>query len=108
MTAARKNLLVDLGTTFNFTFEYRFDGEPVNLEGTNVVFTVTKPGDATTVLYTQTVAGTDGPVTITVSDEDTGAWSFKKGAYTIDLQASDGTLTGLLWGSLTVRDRSDV
>jgi len=109
MAAARKNLLVDLGTTWNFTFEYRFDGAPADLTGHVVELRIMKPGNSTSVYDTQAVDGTaDARTTFTFEDEETAVWSFRKAAYTVDLLEPSGDRIGLLFGTLTVRDRADI
>lgn len=107
MAAVRKNLLVDLYTSFNLPVLHRdSNGNPVDLTGKTVVFRLSKAGSDE---FIDGVNLTDlddsGEFTVHFDDVE---WPEGKHAYTLDIREGDTNTTGLLWGTLTVRDRSDV
>lgn len=111
MTAVRKNLTVDHGTTLRLTVRYLDSNRnPVNLTGYAVTFVLLTVGQENgTPLFTKTAEVTaDGYINLKAVDEETALWEAGKKAYRLDCESPDGDIDRLLYGALEVRSGVNV
>lgn len=111
MTAIRKNLLVDSGTTWNLSVRYRDSNRvPVDLTGYTATLSTYTPGKENGTPLFQKTAGltNDGWINVKVTDEETALWGIGKKAYTLDLENSGGDKDRLFFGALEVRSNASV
>lgn len=111
MTAVRKNLLADSGTTQRVTVRYLdADKNPVDLTGYTATFSLYKVGQTNnTPLFTKDApVDSDGWIKHEATDEETALWPVGKLAWTLDLESPAGEVEGLFFGTFQVRTRRDV
>lgn len=106
--AARKNLTMDQGATFQQVVRYKDSaGTPIDLAGWTGTFTIMNRGSGTVVdevaCDLSPVGTAVGYITIKLTDEETAAIDDKTYAYTLELEDPTGNLFRLLFGQLIVR-----
>lgn len=119
MPAAKINLTVEQGATFTHIVEWK-DGKnkPVNLTGYTAALQVRETAAESSPVLLEVgsvlpetgivITPSTGTITITITDEETAALTFKKGVYDLLLSAPDGTKRRLMQGSFTVSPRVTV
>lgn len=113
MIAQKKNLSLDKGATFKQLFRYRnADTAGVDLEGwTGTFYIQTRNSNVVVRQYScdlSEINGEQGWIQVYISDEDTSLLDTKLKAYALELEDPAGDIHRLLYGQLTVRDRSVV
>lgn len=111
MTAVRKNLTTDRGTTFALSIRYKDStGAPIDLTGHIVTFSMYKPGVANgAALFSKAAPVTsDGWINLRVTAVESAAFPLGKSAYRLDQLTPGGDTNRLLFGGLEVRSGVDV
>lgn len=109
MPAAKKNLVHDMGTTFNLKVR-KLDSnkQPVNLTGHTVLFQLFEIGNKTPVFTKPATVGADGWINIKVTDEETATWDLGKYAYQVNQTDTEGDVYRLFYGALDTKSGVDV
>lgn len=112
MIAQKKNLSLDKDATFKQLFRYRnADGTGVDLDGWTSQFYIQERNSAVVVMSipcdVSEIDGEKGWIQVHIPDEET-AFDAKVYAYALELHDPAGDIHRLLYGQLTVRDRSVV
>lgn len=96
------------GETWTRTLTWKISGALVDLTGYTARMQVRRKvtSDSTLLSLTSgsgiTLGGSAGTITLSVSATDTAAMTWREGKYDLELVASDGTVTRLLEGRITV------
>lgn len=115
MTAAKRNLYIEQGATFNLSFVWNEGtseaiGAPVDLtgckarmqirskQGQPVIVDASSEGDSPAII----LGDATGAVEVTLTDEMTDLLTIKSGLYDLEIEFPDGTVYRLLEGSVTV------
>jgi len=103
------NLTINQGETFSKTFTYKSGGNAVDLSTHTARMQVRTSFDASSTLVNLTSGGGDitlasnGVITVTISTSATAALAApNSGVYDLEIIASDGVVTRLLQGNVTV------
>tara|TARA_B100000902_G_scaffold155285_1_gene151710 strand:+ start:692 stop:1036 length:345 start_codon:yes stop_codon:yes gene_type:complete len=103
------NLTIDQGATFSKTFTYKSGGNAVDLSTHTARMMVRSSYDASSTLVSLTSAGGDitlasnGVIVVTISATATAALAApNSGVYDLEIVASDGTVTRLLQGNVSI------
>lgn len=108
MAASTYNLLIEQGATFTLSLVWKdSEGDPVDLTGYSARMQVRPSVTSEDVLLSLTdqdgiVLGGDGSIVVQASATQTAAISSKRGAYDLELEDQDGTVTRLLQGVVTI------
>ena len=115
MTAAKRNLYIEQGATFNLSFTWNEGtsdavGAPVDLTGCTarmqirqkqqsaVIVDARSDGESPAIL----LGGATGTVEVTLTADMTDLLSVKTGLYDLEVEFPDGTVYRLLEGTVTV------
>lgn len=111
MGAARRNIIIEKGATFQLSLIWKdSEGVLVDLTGYVARMQVRKNFNSVTTLLDMdtdngaiTLGGSLGTIDIVGSAEDTSTIDEKVGVYDLELEASDGTVTRLIEGEVTIK-----
>lgn len=112
MTAGIYNTTIDQGSMWNVIFVYKDPNDnPINLTGYTAAMQLRQTYDSATAALTLTtenggiiITGATGTVTVTATDEQTGA--LEPGYYVYDLELTVGTnVYRLVQGQITVAEQ---
>jgi hypothetical protein len=102
-------LVIEQGATFTLSLVWRdADGDPVDLAGYAARMQVRPTVESDVVLLALDsdeggiTLGPNGAIEIVATAEQTEAIPARKGAYDLELEAGDGTVTRLLQGTVTI------
>jgi len=104
------NLLIDKGSTYQHVFSYKdiTDDSIISLVGYTgkFDFKAIVGGAAlfsgSTITGELTINGAAGTVTMTLTDEQTGAFTFTEGLYDIEIESAAGAKIRLVEGAITI------
>jgi hypothetical protein len=105
----RFDLRINQGETFVLDIPvYDENGDPANLTGNTVRGQIRSHAAAPTVLYAWTTTALNlafggSGVVLSVPAADSSAWTFRTGAYDIELQDTAGNVTRLVEGHVVVQ-----
>lgn len=111
MPAAKKDLYIEQGATFEFSLVWTDDADaPKDLTGYQGRMQIREKVDSETALVSLTsspaagitIVGAEGRVNIVISDDQTMALNIKKGVYDLEVESGTGTVYRLLQGAVTV------
>ena len=115
MTAAKRNLYIEQGATFNLSFVWNEGtseavGAPVDLTGCKARMQIRQKQGSPTIVDASTegtdpaivLGGATGAVAVTLTDEATDLLTVKSGLYDLEIEFPDGTVYRLLEGGVTV------
>lgn len=109
--AATHNITVEQGTTMRLLFKWETKSgavvTPVDLSSYTARMQIRKNVAATDVLLsltspTEITLGADGSITIEATPAQTAAIDSRVGVYDLELEASDGRVTRLVQGKVTI------
>lgn len=105
------NIQVYIGATFSLSLTWNSDGSPVDLTGYSAAMKIVN-GQETIASLTDgdgiTLGTTDGTIAITISSDDTTAYTSQTANYDLLLTSSGGTVYPLIAGVCTIRRGSTV
>ena len=106
-TVGRYDLAIIRGATFRRTFRWLNDDlTPISLVGASVAVYIEPPTGATLVFDAAsgniTLTAAEGKVVLLITDEQTGVFIFGLARYKMLVQHSNGEVTRLLEGNVTV------
>jgi hypothetical protein len=115
MTAAKRNLYIEQGATFNLAFTWNEGtsdaiGAPVDLTGCKARMQVRAKQQSPVIVDASSdsespailLGGDTGTIEVTLTAEMTDLLSVKSGLYDLEVEFPDGTVYRLLEGSVTV------
>ena len=115
MTAAKRDLYIEQGATFQLSFTWHEGsaenvGPTVDLTGCIVRMQIRKKQQDPPICDASSeganpeivLGGTEGTITVTMSADDTGAMNIRTGVYDLEVEFPDGTVYRLLEGTATV------
>jgi len=110
MAAANYDFEIEQGATLSKSFVWKDgDGVAVNLTGYTARMQIRPSVDSATVLQslsttdgTIVIAAVTGTITLTLTDTVTAAITWRRGKYDLELVSSDGTVTRLIYGVVTI------
>lgn len=105
--AGKYNITIEQGATYTKTFTWKdSDGNAVDLTGYSGRMHIRENYKTEDVLLDvepyMTLGGAAGTISITISDDITSALTFDSAVYDLELEDSDGVVTRLLEGSVTL------
>ena len=112
MPAAKKDLYIEQGATFEFSLIWTDESEtPKNLtgfQGRMQIREKIEAADPALISLTSSpaagisIVGAEGRVNVVISDEQTATLSIKRGVYDLEVEGADGRVYRLLQGSVIV------
>ena len=115
MTAAKRNLYIEQGATFNLSFVWNEGtsesiGAPVDLTGCEARMQVRQKQQSPVIVDARSdgespaiiLGGATGAVEVTLTADMTDLLNVKSGLYDLEIQFPDGTVYRLLEGTVTV------
>lgn len=110
MAAGTYDFEIEQGTTFNKEFIWKdVNGDPVNLSGYTARMQVRGTVSSADVLLSMTtensritLGGAAGTIDLDLTAADTAGITWRRGVYDLELVSSNGTVTRLLQGVITI------
>jgi hypothetical protein len=110
MTAAAYDFVIEQGSTLDKAFVWKDStGTVINLSGYTARMQIRQTVSSTTVLLELTtlnnriiITPSEGKIRLLVAAADTGAITWQRGKYDLELVSSTGTVTRLLYGDVEV------
>jgi hypothetical protein len=115
MVAAKKDLYIEQGATFELSFVWHegtaeAPGDPRDLTGAEARMQIRKSQQSAALLTATstgedpkiTLGGTEGTVDLLLTDEDTDTLTSKQALYDLEVELADGKVYRLLQGKVTV------
>lgn len=110
MAAGTYDFEIEQGTTFNKEFLYKdVNDDPVNLSGYTARMQVRSTVSSADVLLSLTtengritMGGAAGTIDLDLTATDTAAITWRRGVYDLEIVSSNGTVTRLLQGVITI------
>lgn len=110
MAAGTYDFEIEQGTTFNKEFLYKdVNDDPVNLSGYTARMQVRSTVSSADVLLSLTTSngritmgGAAGTIDLDLTATDTAAITWRRGVYDLEIVSSNGTVTRLLQGVITI------
>lgn len=110
MPAAKKNLKIEQGATFIYSFTWDTNGVPVNLQGYSARMQLRSPIDSPDVIHELTTENGGitlhlnpaGKISLFISDSDTAAFDFDTCDYDLEVVAPNGYVYKLMKGEVTL------
>lgn len=110
MAAGRYNIKIEQGATFRFEIVYRDSNSAiVNLTGFTARMQIRPIPSSTTILVNASTANgkivitpSQGRIVVTLSATETAALDFTTARYDLEIEATDGTVTRLIEGVVTL------
>lgn len=110
MTAATHDFTIEQGVTLSKSFIWKDSaGVAVNLTGYTARMQIRREVNATTTYLSATntngklvIDAANGKITLSLTDEETSAFTWPTGVYDLEVEASDGTVTRLVQGTITI------
>lgn len=110
MAAANYDWMIEQGVTLIKTFVLKdSDGVVIDLTGYTArmqirqkVHSTTSYVDATTANGKLAIDGSNGKITLTLTDTETSAFEWTAGVYDLEIEATDGTVSRVIQGAVTV------
>lgn len=110
MPAATYDFEIEQGTTFEKTFRWKdVNEDPVNLTGAEIRMQIRRSVNSDDVLLELSTTngriisgGATGDITLRLVESVSAAIEWRRGVYDLEVEASDGTVTRLLQGAITI------
>lgn len=109
MTPGKVNLVIYQGATFSKEFVWQLGGVPVDLGDSSAVMDIRATiDDATPIITLSSTTGeiilvpAEGKVTLLLTSAETTELNFTRGVYDLEIHNTDGTVTRLVQGSVSL------
>ena len=110
MSAGSYDFDIEQNATFERTFTWEVDGDPVDLTGFDALLHIRTRADKSVILYTAamgdgielTATPTDGTLVLIIPAADTLAMNFTRAKYDLLLTDGDGNQTRLIQGDVNI------